>query len=83
MFEIVNRKTYQRYVCTEEVIGMNFADELLFCWTVETLDGEFVEAFFTMSSFLRKYYIDMSTAEEVIIIKDAGDWIFFQREGET
>ena len=79
MFEIVNRKTYQRYVCTEEVIGSYCAGAPVLRWTVETCDGEFVEVFFTMTSFLRKYYIDLSTVEEVIVIKDASEWIFFQR----
>ena len=77
MFEVVNRKTYQRYVCTEEVVGNYCAGTPVLRWTVESLDGEFVEVFFTMSSFFRKYYIDLSTAGEVIIIKDASDWIFF------
>lgn len=77
MFEIVNRKTYQRYVCTEEVVGMNFTGDPFLRWTVESLDGEFVEVFFTMTSFLRKYYIDLGAVEEDIIIKDASEWIFF------
>ena len=77
MFEVVNRKTHQRYVCTEEVMGMNFTGEPFLRWTVETLDGEFVEVFFTMSSFLRDDDIDLSTAGEVIILKDASEWIFF------
>lgn len=77
MFEVVNRKTYQRYVCTEEVVGNYCAGTPVLRWTVESFDGEFVEVFFTMSSFLRKYYIDLGTAGEVIILKDASEWIFF------
>lgn len=80
MFEVINRKTHQRYVCTEEVIGSYCAGAPVLRWTVETLDGEFVEALFTMTSFLRKYDIDLGTAGEVIILKDASEWIFFQRE---
>ena len=77
MFEVINRKTHQRYVCTEEVVGSYCAEVPILRWTVESFDGEFVEVFFTMSSFLRKYDIDPNTAGEVIILKDASEWIFF------
>lgn len=77
MFEVINRRTYQRYVCTEEVIGNYSAGAPVLRWTVESFDGEFTEVFFTMTSFLRKYYIDLGTIEEDIVIKDASEWIFF------
>ena len=83
MFEVINRRTHRRYLCTEEVIGNYGTGAPVLRWTVESFDGEFTEVFFTMTSFLRKYYIDLGAVEEVVIVKDASNWVFFQREGET